>query len=137
LKIPTIPAYKAQTLTMNKMNRMLNKIIYMKILTIPANKAQTPTINRMLKTADPTIVPTPTSLFAINTPIKKHTTQEEFEDTKGVATAQRKKNIISYNSQLPQNRRIIPGALEGVLLSNNMLAAVYTTCSGRVAAILL
>ena len=58
---------------MNKMNRMLNKIIYMKILTIPANKAQTPTINRMLKTADPTIVPTPTSLFAINTPIKKHT----------------------------------------------------------------
>ena len=73
LKISTIPAYKAQTLTMNKMNRILNKIIYMKILTIPANKAQTPTINRMLKTADPTIVPTPTSLFAINTPIKKHT----------------------------------------------------------------
>ena len=64
-------------------------------------------------------------------------TQEEFEDTKGVATAQRKKMITPYNSQLPQNRRIIPGALEGVLLSNNMLAAVYTTYSGRVAAILL
>jgi len=69
--------------------------------------------------------------------IQRTYTQEECEDTKGVATAQRRKNIKSYNSQLPQNRRIIPGALEGVLLSNNMLAAVYTRCSGRVAAILL
>jgi hypothetical protein len=36
--------------------------------TIPANIAHAPMMNSMLNTADPTIVPTPTSLFAINTP---------------------------------------------------------------------
>lgn len=35
---------------------------------MPANKAHTPTINKMLNTADPTIVPTPTSLLDIKTP---------------------------------------------------------------------
>lgn len=40
-------------------------------LTIPANRPHTPTMNRMLKTADPTMVPTPTSLSAIKTPVKQ------------------------------------------------------------------
>lgn len=40
-------------------------------LTIPANSPQTPTMNRMLKTADPTMVPTPTSLSAMKTPVKQ------------------------------------------------------------------
>ena len=35
---------------------------------MPANIAHTPMIKRILKTADPTMVPTPTSLLAINTP---------------------------------------------------------------------
>lgn len=37
-------------------------------LTIPANIEHIPMMKSMLKTADPTMVPTPTSLFAINTP---------------------------------------------------------------------
>lgn len=45
-------------------------------LTIPANRPHTPTMNRMLKTADPTMVPTPTSLSAIKTPVKQQ--QGEF-----------------------------------------------------------
>lgn len=40
-------------------------------LTIPANRPHTPTMNRMLNTADPTMVPTPTSLSAIKTPVKQ------------------------------------------------------------------
>ena len=42
----------------------------LKCLTIPANSAQAPIINRILKTADPTMVPTPTSLLDMNTPEK-------------------------------------------------------------------
>ena len=33
--------------------------------------AHSPITNRMLNTAEPTMVPTPTSPFAINTPLKK------------------------------------------------------------------
>lgn len=35
---------------------------------MPAKIAHTPMMKRILKTADPTIVPTPTSDFDINTP---------------------------------------------------------------------
>lgn len=38
------------------------------LLTCPANSPQTPTMQRMLKTAEPTMVPTPTSPWVINTP---------------------------------------------------------------------
>ena len=38
------------------------------IFTIPAKRPHTPMMNRILKTADPTIVPSPTSLLAMNTP---------------------------------------------------------------------
>lgn len=38
------------------------------LLTCPANNPHTPTMQRMLKTAEPTMVPTPTSPWVINTP---------------------------------------------------------------------
>lgn len=40
-------------------------------LTCPANNPQTPIIHRMLNTAEPTMVPTPTSPWVMNTPGKK------------------------------------------------------------------
>ena len=39
-------------------------------LTWPANKEHNAIITKILKTADPTIVPTPTSPFVMNTPEK-------------------------------------------------------------------
>lgn len=45
------------------------------VCTCPEKMPQMPMMTRMLKTADPTIVPTPTSPFVINTP-EKNTEQE-------------------------------------------------------------
>lgn len=42
-----------------------------KPLTCPANNPQTPIIHRMLNTAEPTMVPTPTSPWVMNTPAKE------------------------------------------------------------------
>lgn len=44
------------------------------VCTCPEKMPQMPMMTRMLKTADPTIVPTPTSPFVMNTP--KNTEQE-------------------------------------------------------------
>lgn len=41
------------------------------LLTCPANNPHTPTMQRMLKTAEPTMVPTPTSPWVINTPAEE------------------------------------------------------------------
>lgn len=48
--------------------KKLNSIKVNILLTCPANIPQTPTMQRMLKTAEPTMVPTPTSPWVINTP---------------------------------------------------------------------
>lgn len=40
-------------------------------LTCPAKSPHTPIIQRMLNTAEPTMVPTPTSPFVIKTPAKQ------------------------------------------------------------------